>query len=235
MTLLTSRIQKVYDRTVQMSTSSPGASQSVAIESDTLVPRRRKRGNARRLLLLETTLRLIASGGVDAVSHRAVAELAQVPLGSTTYWFASRQEMLREALEHFARMEIATLRERLAGVLDKRLSRRRLVDEFTAHLLSQLGEARWRTVAEYALIQEATRQPELEPVCREWTEAWEQLLTEVFASFGARSPELEARMFLAMLDGLLVGQLAAPSEDVEHKVIRPALEAWFSRIPGGGS
>ena len=146
---------------------------------------KRKRDNERRLLLLDTTLRLIASGGTDAVSHRAVAELAGVPLGSTTYWFASRQDMLREALEHFARVEIETLRERLAGVLGKRLSHRRLVDQFSAHLLSQLGEARWRTVAQYALLQETAREPELERVCREWTEAWEEALVEVFTSLRA--------------------------------------------------
>ena len=192
---------------------------------------RRNRENERRLLLLDATLQLIASGGTDAVSHRAVAELAQVPLGSTTYWFASRQEMLREALEHFALVEIETLRQRLAGVLGRRLSRRRLVDQFTAHLLAQLGEMRWRTVAQYALMQEAAREPELERTCREWTAAWERALAEVFTSLEARSPELEARMFLAMLDGLLMGELATPSEDVEHTVIRPALEAWFSRVP----
>ena len=58
------------------------------------------------------------------------------------------------------------------------------------------------------------------------------MLTEVFASLGARSPELEARMFLAMLDGMLLGQLAVPDEDVENTLIRPSLKAWFARIPG---
>lgn len=193
--------------------------------------KRRRDTNERRLLLLDTTLRLIADGGTDAVSHRAVAELAEVPLGSTTYWFASRQEMLREALEHFAQVEIETLRDRLSGVLGKRLSRRRLVVQFSAHLLAQLGEARWRTVAQYALLQEAARDPELERVCRAWTAAWEQALTEVFTSLRARAPKQEARTFLAMLDGLLINELATPSDDVEHTVIRPALEAWFSRIP----
>ena len=167
----------------------------------------RRRGNARRLLLLQTTLRLIADEGIDAVSHRAVAEAAGVSLGSTTYWFSSRQEMLRQALEHFARLEIEALNEHLAGVLGRRLSRRRLVDEFTAMLVPQLGEQRWRTVAQYALIQEAARQPELEPVCREWTAAWERALAEVFVSLRAPDPELEARMFLAMLDGILLRQL----------------------------
>jgi DNA-binding transcriptional regulator YbjK len=184
-------------------------------------------------LLLQVTLRLIADSGVDAVSHRAVAELAGVPLGSTTYWFRSRQEMLREALEYFVRTEIETLRERLAGVLRKRLSRAGLVDEFTAFLLPQLGSERWRTIAQYALLQESVRQPELEPVCRQWNQAWIEALTDVFSSMRARDPRLEARMFLAMLDGLLLGELAAPADDVEDAVIRPALEAWFSRLPAG--
>jgi DNA-binding transcriptional regulator YbjK len=194
-------------------------------------PPKRRSHNERRLLLLDTTLQLIAEGGTDAVSHRAVADRAGVSLGSTTYWFASRQDMMREALEHFALVEIETLHERLAGVLSGRLSRRGLVDRFTAHLLSQLGEWRWRTVAQYALLGEAARDPELERVCREWNAAWEEALMELFDALGARSPELEARIFLAMLDGLLIGELATPTEDVERTVIRPALEAWFSRVP----
>lgn len=194
-------------------------------------PRSRPRGGERRQALLETTLRVIGEEGVDAVSHRRVAELAEVPLGSTTYWFASRQEMLTQALEQFARQEIESLRGVLAGVLDTRLSRARLVDEFTGFLLRQLGETRWRTRAQYSLMQEAGRLPELEPVCRDWTGAWHEVLSEVFASLGAKSPELEARMFLAMLDGLLLGQLAVPDDEVENTVIRPSLKAWFSRIP----
>jgi DNA-binding transcriptional regulator YbjK len=192
----------------------------------------RPQGNARRLLLLQTTLRLIADEGIDAVSHRSVAEAAGVPLGSTTYWFSSRQDMLRPALEHFARLEIQTLREHLGAVLGRRLSRKRLVDEFTDLLAPQLGQARWRTVAQYAFLNEAARQPELEPICREWTVAWQEALVEVFTSLGTREPELEARMFLAMLDGLLLEQLATPDENPKENVIRPALRAWFDRVPG---
>ena len=193
---------------------------------------RRPHGNARRELLLQTTLRLIADQGIDAVSHRSVAEAAGVPLGSTTYWFSSRQDMLLEALEHFARLEVETLREHLGAVLGRRLSRKRLVDEFVDLLAPQLGEARWRTVAQYAFLQEAARQPELGPVCREWTAAWNEALEEVFASLGAPDPELEARMFLAMLDGILLEQLATPDDDPAANVIRPALRAWFDRVPG---
>jgi DNA-binding transcriptional regulator YbjK len=200
----------------------------------TPVPARgkRPRGNARRLLLLQTTLRLIADEGIDAVTHRSVAEAAGVPLGSTTYWFASRQDMLSQALEHFARLEIEKLREHLGAVLGRHLSRKRLVDEFTDLIAPQLGEARWRTIAQYALLNEAARQPELERVCREWTAAWQETVAEVFDSLRAPDPDLEARMFLAMLDGLLLEQLATPDEDPKENVIRPTLRAWFDRVPG---
>jgi TetR/AcrR family transcriptional regulator, regulator of biofilm formation and stress response len=193
--------------------------------------RERDPNNARRLLLLQTTLRLIAEEGIDAVTHRSVAEAAGVSPGSTTYWFASRQDMLRQALEHFARLEIEGLHERLGPIRGRRLSQRRLVDEFAALLLPQLNRDRWRTVAQYAFMQEAARRPELEAVCREWSEAWEGELAELFASLGTPSPRLEAKMFLAMLDGLLLGQLAAPDDDVENAILRPALRAWFERLP----
>ncbi|HLM31581.1 MAG TPA: TetR family transcriptional regulator C-terminal domain-containing protein [Solirubrobacterales bacterium] len=195
----------------------------------------RNRHRPRRLLLLQTTLRLIADEGIDAVTHRSVAEAAGVSLGSTTYWFASRQDMLRQALEYFARLEIEGLHERLAPIRGRRLSDRRLVDEFAELLLPQLDRERWRTVAQYAFMQEAARRPELEAICREWSQAWEDELAELFASLGTPSPRLEATMFLAMLDGLLLGQLAAPEDDVEHGVLRPALEAWFERLPRGGA
>jgi DNA-binding transcriptional regulator YbjK len=197
--------------------------------------RRRRESNARRELLLRTTVRLIAENGIDSVGHRSVAEAAGVSLGSTTYWFSSRQEMLRQALEYFAQLEIEAVRARLEAVLDGGMSRARIVDELTDLMHPQLGDERWRTVAQYTFLLEAARRPELEQVCRRWTEAWEEALAEMFASMGARSPRLEARMFLGMLDGLLLGQLAAPDHDAENTVLRPAIKAWFERMPAGGS
>jgi TetR/AcrR family transcriptional regulator, regulator of biofilm formation and stress response len=219
----------VYDCTVQMYTSPVEQTERTGAAS-AFGDGRRTRGTERRDLLLQTTLRLIAEDGIDAVSHRAVAQAAGVPLGSTTYWFDSRQAMLEESLEHFVRSEIGALHDRLAGLRGASLSRRRLVDELTALLLPQLEEDRWRTVAQYTLLQEASRNAALRPLCREWTEAWDAELEAVFASLGVPDPELEARMFLAMLDGLLLAQLAAPDEDVERELIRPALERWFRRL-----
>lgn len=198
--------------------------------------RKRPRPRPRREHLLEVTIELVAREGIDAVTHRRVAELARVPLGSTTYYFASREEMLVEALKTFGRQEVAALQARLAELPARRPSRKRYVDGLVDFLAPQLGDDHWRTVAQYTLLCEAARRPELEAVAREWNQAWWAVLEELFRALRAPDPVLEARMLLAMLDGFLVEQLAAPDPDFLPAVLRPALRRVFSRaLAGGGS
>src|SRR3954447_23533090 len=52
------------------------------------------RAQVRHRALLEAALDVIGREGIDALSHRRVAEVAGVPLGSTTYDFTSREDML---------------------------------------------------------------------------------------------------------------------------------------------
>jgi TetR/AcrR family transcriptional regulator, regulator of biofilm formation and stress response len=194
------------------------------------------KGRPRRELLLEVTIELIAREGVDAVTHRRVAQLAEVPLGSTSYYFSSREEMLVEALATFGRQEIASLRARLTDLPVRRPSGRRYVDELLEFLAPQLGDDHWRTVAQYALLCEAARRPELAPVVREWTQQWWTVLEEVFVALKAPDPALEAKMLLAMLDGFLLEQLGAPDVDFMATVLKPALRRALERArPQGRS
>jgi TetR/AcrR family transcriptional regulator, regulator of biofilm formation and stress response len=81
-------------------------------------PTRQARGERRRRAILQAALRVISEHGVDAVSHRAVAEEAGVPLASTTYYFESLDELLEGALRLFVEEEaarITALTERLEG------------------------------------------------------------------------------------------------------------------------
>jgi TetR/AcrR family transcriptional regulator, regulator of biofilm formation and stress response len=192
------------------------------------------RGRARRERLLEVTIELIGREGIDAVTHRRVAELAAVPLGSTTYYFGSREEMLVEALKAFGRQEIAALRARLADLPARRPSRRRYVEALVEFVAPQLGGDRWRTVAQYTLLCEAARRPELEPVAREWNQAWWAVLEESFEALQVPDPAVEARMLLAMLDGFLLEQLAAPDPDFVAAVLKPALRHAFARARSAG-
>ena len=50
-----------------------------------------------RRSILKATLELIGAGGPDAVTHRAVASRAKIPVGSVTYHFESRDRLIIEA------------------------------------------------------------------------------------------------------------------------------------------
>jgi len=189
-----------------------------------------QRGQQRRRQLLDATLVLIGREGIDAVSHRRVAQLANVPLGSTTYYFASREDMLVQALSYFVELELETLRERFVVPGAAGTGPAELAEEFVALLAPQLGSDRERTVAQYTLFTEAARRPELHEVMHAWNDAWWGVLAPLFANLGASDPTLEARAFLAMLDGLLLAELAAPDTNFEDAVLRPALTRWFTRV-----
>src|SRR5436189_6242495 len=77
--------------------------------------RQRPRGTARRDALLDAVIRIVAEVGVDAVTHRRVAEVADLPLASTTYWFESKQHLLTAALERAADRDIERLRAFVRG------------------------------------------------------------------------------------------------------------------------
>lgn len=63
-----------------------------------------ERSRLRREELLTAAISLFAEGGARAVTHRAVARRAGLPPATTTYYFASIEELLRDALrEHIAR------------------------------------------------------------------------------------------------------------------------------------
>jgi hypothetical protein len=112
----------------------------------------------------------------------------------------------------------------------------RYVEELIDFIAPQLGDDHWRTVAQYTLLCEVARRPELAPVVRDWNQAWWTVLEEVFTALKAADPALEARMLLAMLDGFLLEQLAAPDPDFVVGVLKPALRRAFDRArPEGRS
>ena len=61
----------------------------------------------RRRRIVEACLDVIAEKGVADTSHRAVAAVAGVPLGSMTYYFDGMSDLLHQAFDLFARRDAA--------------------------------------------------------------------------------------------------------------------------------
>jgi AcrR family transcriptional regulator len=175
---------------------------------------------ARREALLDAVLRIVAEAGADAVTHRRVAEVAGLPLASTTYWFQSKEHLLTAALERAADHDI----ERLHGFLGE--AQKPAPDPLWLAVGAVLGPSdpeappsgaavnptptsRGWLLATYALLLEAARRPALREVTERWTEAYLEALPPLLAAAGSRHPRADAGLLLAAADGLLVDQLAS--------------------------
>ncbi len=193
-------------------------------------PTQRPRGAARREALLEAVLQIVGEVGADAVTHRRVAERAGLPLASTTYWFASKEELLTAALELAAERDVARLHQ-LADEL--RDSRRDPVESVLDTVLDPLDEASRRAslLATYALLLEAARRPALQALSRRWTDAYLDTVGELLHRAGSGRPREHARLVLAAADGLMLEQLNG-GDDGDP---RPALAHLIESLIGTSS
>ncbi|HZO79369.1 MAG TPA: hypothetical protein VFB39_15105 [Solirubrobacteraceae bacterium] len=178
-------------------------------------PPLRPRGTARRDALLDAVIRIVAEVGADAVTHRRVAEVADLPLASTTYWFESKEHLLTAALERAADSDIerlhAFIQDAPAVVADPVAL---AVDSILDPLDESGQAARGSLLATYALLLEAARRPALRAVTRRWTDAYLDALGRLLAQAGSSDPPSDAALLLAAADGLLVENLAS-GEDAE--------------------
>lgn len=178
------------------------------------------RGAARRAALLDATVRVIGRGGIAAVDHRAVAAEADVPLGSTTYYFESKEDMVAQALAHVAEREAERLRalaER--GVLDQpgKSLPERLADE----LLDVWAGDRVVLMAQYELYLESGRRQDLREAAAAWDAAYRELLAQALVRLGAPDAPRRAHLLCAGLDGLLLDHLAtgSPREELRSLAV----------------
>ena len=173
------------------------------------------RGAARRRALLDATVRVIGRGGIAAVDHRAVAAEAGVPLGSTTYYFDSKDDMVARALEHVAEREAERLHaESERGALDVGPD---LLPERLADIVIQAWGAgdRVTLLAQYELYLESARRPDLRPAAERWDAAYRDLLEHALERLGTPDPPRRARLLCAGLDGLLLDHVATGSDPAD--------------------
>lgn len=68
-------------------------------EHEVTTTRARRDPEGRRRAIIDATVQLITELGINDVNHRRIAARAGVPLGATTQYFASREDLLNAALQ----------------------------------------------------------------------------------------------------------------------------------------
>jgi DNA-binding transcriptional regulator YbjK len=156
------------------------------------------RSRQRRDELLAATIELFAEGGSRAVTHRAVARRAGLPPATTTYYFASIQELLREALAahiHQWTTDIAALTDLDTGSTNSLDDATTLV----SHVFAQRGPE--IAALELSIYLAATRDPALRESATEALERFEALAVQILARLGVQNGEPLAASIIALIAG----------------------------------
>jgi TetR/AcrR family transcriptional regulator, regulator of biofilm formation and stress response len=187
---------------------------------------------ATREAIVAATVRLIGRGGTALVTHRAVAAEAGVSLSSTTYHFASKDEIVDAALRSVAEREVERLTAAAAQLHDHG-DVPEVIDATLDWLAAQLAEDDEVVRAGYHLQLETTRRPQLAEVHLAWARAVQRLAEEVLRAAGSPSPVLDARLLAAAIDGLRLEQLTMPGRAGGVESARPVVERLLRVLTGG--
>jgi DNA-binding transcriptional regulator YbjK len=191
---------------------------------------RRPKGERRRHALLEATLQLIGRGGPAAVTHRALAAEAGVPLATTTYYFSSKTELLREALRLAVREDVALAESDPAWREAREATTPAALADALARNLEMYLRDPERAVAHHEVFLAASRDPELAPAAAEWTATNTAMLEPLLERLGSADPATDARVVNAVLNGLTIEQLGSPVGRFTESVANPALKRTLEAL-----
>ncbi|MFG2043826.1 TetR/AcrR family transcriptional regulator [Dactylosporangium sp. NPDC048998] len=188
----------------------------------------------RRRHIVEALLRIAGTQGLDAVSLREVAHEAGVSMGAVQHYFATKDEMLLFALEHWLSLGV---HERFTERV-----RRRLACEATgepaavlravaAEYLPHDEPSRSDVLVAIAFLSRAAVEPALAAALKPAFDGFVDTLCTLLRNVeGSTDAPAEARRLAALLDGLrlpvLIGALS-------HEDALAVVERHLSQLPTG--
>lgn len=167
----------------------------------------------RRQAIAEAGAAVLEESGIEGLTHRAVADRARVPLGSTSYYFTSRDDLLAAAVEHVAAESLRWLHE-----WAKENAGRDIQETLPQMVYTYLVDYRDKAILDVELYILAARRPRLQDCVRKWAEEFVEILT----NFVDRDL---AELLAASVNGYsLINVATAPPASVDdvRRILAPA-------------
>lgn len=163
--------------------------------NESTAPRRPRGKNDpdRRERIAKAAIAVVAERGIQGLTHRTAAAAAGVPLGSTTYHFATLDELLAAAVTDAATSNVGHLRDWESALPADADFAAALADLTLTFLVTE----RARTIVEFELYVAALHRPSLRPAAT----AWDDAMMHVFS---ARTDPVTGRLLSATFCGLLL-------------------------------
>jgi TetR/AcrR family transcriptional regulator, regulator of biofilm formation and stress response len=201
-----------------------------ATEAAPKTSRRAEQRAERRGAILDATVRIVTRDGLAAVTHRAVAKEAGVPLAATTYYFSSKDELIGEALDILVADEIERLTARTRDLGDE-IRSPQAAAAAVAEVLFPDVDAVGGLLAKLELYLEAARRPGLYKTAEHWQKAFTELARSSLELAGVEAPERLAALVVAAADGILMHALSeGVNSEADVARMRALLEQLFTLV-----
>jgi DNA-binding transcriptional regulator YbjK len=172
---------------------------------------RQQRSQERRDAIVTAAAQIAADDGYAAISHRAVARRAEVPLGSTTYYFSSLDDLLGAVADVMVTECLARGAEVTATAPAGDYSPRDAARLLTAAILP--GDAAPRILSYYEQLLSAARYEAVAVVLGRSRPQLEQMVADVLAKTGF-ADRVSPALALASVDGAALSALSEGHPDV---------------------
>ena len=199
-----------------------GTHEGVARAADQAVSRAARGGKALRSdgrktleVILDAAVRVVGTQGSGSITFRSVATAAGVSLGSMTYYFSDREDLLRRTMEFAMGREY----ERLQGILDQysgEVGVDSAVDALTEMFFDKTIAEPLYDLALFEMFLEATRSPSLRDLTIAWSEMIARMVDGVLPrTAGTMERDEVIQIVAALVDGLMLESASNQSLNLE--------------------
>jgi TetR/AcrR family transcriptional regulator, transcriptional repressor of bet genes len=188
---------------------------------------------ARRIQLMEATIDCIAARGFADLTLADVAKAAGLSVGIVNFYFKSKDVLLIETLRHLVADYVQQTNENIRSAGTSAAAQ---IDAMIESDFHRTIANRKRVTVWYAFWGETRWRPEFLKICQQLSDSFHDETRAAFArliaegGYGNIDPDLVARGFDAMIDGLWLDMLINPKaveRDAAKQVVRTYLAGIF--------
>lgn len=165
---------------------------------------------------LSAALRLLASGGIRALTHSRVDAEAGLPRGSTSNHFRTRQALIEGVIDRLERSDYA---EWLLSYEWGEPSVERFCAAIEAAVEAMTGAGREQTLARSALVLEGIHNPAVAAAMQVERDRLRGWAVGALAGLGVTGPEGRAATLFAFIDGVVLHRLTSPDAALSQDAI----------------
>ncbi|HEX5595370.1 MAG TPA: TetR/AcrR family transcriptional regulator [Micromonosporaceae bacterium] len=178
--------------------------------------------------LADAAIRVLGTQGIRQLTHRAVDAEAELPVGSTSNYFRTRQALISAVVGRLVVLDRIDW-HRLTG-LAQPADTESLAMALAGFVRLATGPERSRTLARYALFLESAVRPDLRDQLGQGRADIAEWATASLRQVGSPDPQGHLRLLFRYLDGVILHQVAACDP---HFDPLPDLRLLLTNLIGG--